>query len=382
MKRLGKAAFAAATFLLLGAAPPAPLHVYVPGSFTGIMPFLADGIYDAAKAFADEANRAGGIQGRRVEVIKQDDKADVNLAAENAKIALADPNHLVTLGHSFSSVARPIGKLYAKGGKLFMTPYATHVDISKIGGTVFQLCFNDDFQGEALARVAKERMGAKNVLVLTNRSDPYSDSLSQIFLGDLKKRDGKIASRQFDYIDNALDYAKLEAALAGNPPDLIFLPELKVKAVDIVRKLDQLGHGGIPVLGADGWGSEYATLDIFFQGRPTSTSSYYYTYHWHPDVDTPANKRIKALLKERTGKDAYGPTVIALEGLEALKTAIDKSKTVDNVLLAKALRGASFEGATGKVTLTPEGRTERPLVLLKLTRAGLGLDSIVGSGGQ
>lgn len=124
----------------------APLNIYVPGSHTGVVPFVAADILNAVKVFAAETNASGGLQGRTLNVIVQDDKADLELAENNARVALADPNHFLTVGHNFSRIALPVGKMYAQHGKLFFTPFATNSQISKIGKTVFQLCYNDTFQ--------------------------------------------------------------------------------------------------------------------------------------------------------------------------------------------------------------------------------------------
>jgi branched-chain amino acid transport system substrate-binding protein len=369
-----------------GATPPSgpPLNIYVPGSFTGFMPFLADGIFKSAQAFANSTNQKGGILGRPVNVIAQDDRADLILAEANARIALADPNHLVSVGHPFSSFAYPIGKLYIKAGKLLLTPYATNPNVSNLGKTVFQLCFNDEFQGKVLAKVAVVRMKAKRIFILRNESDSYSQGLAQLFYENvlaLKHSSPKwknIEIEQFRYIYDKLATGTMADRIRAFKPDLIFVPELKIRAAEILRKLSDNELGHLPLLGADGWGSEEGTLDIFFSGAKANPSgNYYYTYHWHPDIQNATNQKIKRLLRKQTGTTPYGPGVLSMEGLLNLEQVIQKNHTVDNLRLSEFLRKSAFAGATGPVRYLPDGRTERHMVLLRLTPNGLVMDSLV-----
>lgn len=355
------------------------LNVYVVGSFSGIMPFLAEGIFGATKAFVDQTNAEGGLLGRKLVIHRLDDQADLAKASENAKIPLNDPDHLITVGHPFSSIALPLGKIYAKRGKILLTPYATNAEISKIGATVFQLCFNDEFQGKTLAAVAVKNLRGKKILVLRNISDPYSDGLSAVFLSEFDKisAEKKIKREEFRYIFDKLDYDKLSKTIADFEPDVLFLPELKVRAAEILRQLMSRGITSPQILGADGWGSEDGTLDLFFSGAGQSkTGRYFYTYHWHPDIKNKENEAAKAYLKKATGKEAYGPGVLTFEALEHLKSIVKAIRSVENLELAERMRGSKFKGATGKVSFNKDGQTERNLVLIELTKKGLKYDSL------
>ncbi len=356
-----------------------PLVIYIAGPFTGQMPFLAEGIFDGAQVFVDETNKAGGLLGRPLKIVKQDDKADIETASINARIALADPNHLVTIGHPFSSVALPVGNLYNAESKLFFTTYATNEAISKIGGTVFQLCANDRFQGETLAHVAIDRLKAKRIFILVNQSDPYSIGLSEIFRSAIRpNQNQQVALEQYDYVDDKLDISDLKARLETFGPDLVFYPELKVKAAATVRNLDRIGLGSLKFLGSDGWGSEEGTIDIFFGiGAQPANKSYLYTYHWHPHIDTPQNKQVMQSLHKGTGKAPYSPGVLTYEALLNLREVINKNRTIDNAALARLLRGSTFNGVSGPVHYRTDGVTVRDMVLIRLTQQGLALEEVV-----
>jgi branched-chain amino acid transport system substrate-binding protein len=357
-------------------------NIYVPGSYTGEVPFVAKDIFAAVKYFADDTNKKGGLLGRRIELIQQDDKANVVTALENAKIAIADPNHLLTIGHNFSSIALPIGKHYASEGKLFMTPYATSSKISEIGGTSFQLCYNDTFQGQTLGDVAFTRLKSKRVAVVTNQSDVYSQGLAEEFIKRINTLNGKSKSvevKQINFINAMLEPKDIVKQIAEFKADLIFLPENKMKAAELIRVFQESEVADVTILGADGWGSEHANIGMYFDKAKDNKKNpnYFYTYHWVSSIDTAVNKNYTKALTDAKGEKVYGPGVLTYEGLVHLANLAKQNKTADNRKLAGYIRGSSYTGTTGKVYFDSAGHTVRDLVLLKLGVEGLIVDSFV-----
>jgi branched-chain amino acid transport system substrate-binding protein len=356
-------------------AEKAPLNVYVPGSYTGMMPFLATAIYESALAFAKKQNLNGGLNGRQINVIAQDDKNDITLAEKNAFIATADPNHFLTIGHPFSSMAIPIGKLYEKNKKLFATPYATNREIGQIGKFVKQLCFDDLLQATILANTATNELKANKILVLFNESDPYSSGLAKDFISQLNgTRTVKIKS--YGYIFDHIDYKVLISSISDFQPNMIFLPELKVRAAEILKEILSSDFKAIPVLGSDGWGSEAGTIDIFFSGlNGESKPKILYTYHYHEAVKSPENLKLKAEFKSLK-IEPYGPAVISYEFLKEIVNLSQKIKSVDNAKIAARMKNYTYKTSMGDVTFSAKG-TKKNMVLLELTRTGLKLLKVV-----
>jgi branched-chain amino acid transport system substrate-binding protein len=361
-----------------------PLNIYVAGSFTGIMPFLAKGIEKSVLKFSENVNSRGGLLGRKIVIIIQDDKANINLADLNAQKAINDPNHLLTIGQPFSSLASPIGKLYADRKKLFFTPYATSNEVTKIGGTVFQLCFNDNMQGQVLAEIAYKKFKAKKIMVLVNKSDLYSDGLATEFISSLKIIDKKKITliKDYSYIFDKIDLNNLVLQIKKYNPDLIFLPEIKVRVAEILRTLIKEGINETTILGGDGWGSEEHTHEVFFRGIENyKKPKIFFTYHWHSSIPNDQNKILSKRLSSPNGERPYGPGMISFEALLELEKKILKLKSFDNEKLAYALHGHKFLGSTGEIEYTKTDGTKRSLVLIQLLENSLKYISLTGERG-
>lgn len=349
------------------------LHIYVAGPFSNNVGGITQEIFKAVELFADEANEKT-IKGHRVFVFRQDDGGNIDLAKERAKRPFGDDKHLVTIGQFQSSLALPTGKLYGEKGKLFFTPMATSSKITEIGGSVFQICFNDQFQGHTLATFATEKLKKKNILILTHKDDAYSEGLSQHFK---EKLPGGIKIEQVFYDVEKLMDTKLTSKIRAQKPDLIFLPDLKPYVAKLIKKFQRDPQiKDVVILGADGWGINPSPVEIP-PPLEDRNHTYYYSDIYHPSIPTSINRQLLDKFKAK-GIQATGTTILAYQSLKHLERIINQTGSLKSSELARSLRYSSYTGPTGPVTFTKNG-TERNLVIMKITRKGERFDSLVGA---
>jgi ABC-type branched-subunit amino acid transport system substrate-binding protein len=273
------------------------------------------------------------------------------------------------------------GRIFAEANRLFFALFATSPRIGKLGPTVFQSVGDDLAQGRILASFAC-RQHAKRVVVLANRSDTYSDGLAREFSNQLRSLkecplDGDI--RQHDYVAGRFDLASFLRLVKEAKADLVFVPDLQVIAAQIVRALRIEKLDDVRVIGGDGWEAGSDSHDIFFKDFPKVAKQlpYYYTIHWHPEIGTAENVRIRALVEQKTGRAPTGLAVLTWEVLSQVVKTVQEAGTADNLALTGKLRGRTYEGVTGKVTFGRDGRTLRDMVLIRLTPEGPKVEEVV-----
>jgi ABC-type branched-subunit amino acid transport system substrate-binding protein len=110
MKRYG---FAAATVAAALAAPlPATAqdayNIGLTGALTGPPASTYAPAVDALRVYIDRVNAAGGVNGRKINLILQDDSAQPAKAAANAKKLIAQDNVILLLNASLSSTYAPV----------------------------------------------------------------------------------------------------------------------------------------------------------------------------------------------------------------------------------------------------------------------------------
>src|SRR5262249_16710275 len=70
----------------------------------------------------------------------------------------------------------------AQGQVPMISPSSTNPRVTTEGGAyVFRVCFTDTFQGELLARFARETLKAQRVAVLVDQKSAYSVGLAKVF---------------------------------------------------------------------------------------------------------------------------------------------------------------------------------------------------------
>ena len=106
-----KLAAAIAAAMIAIAAPAAAQDAYViglTGALTGPPASTYAPAVDALRIYVDRVNAAGGVNGKKINLILQDDSAQPGKAAANAKKLIAQDNVLLMLNASLSSTYAPV----------------------------------------------------------------------------------------------------------------------------------------------------------------------------------------------------------------------------------------------------------------------------------
>ena len=114
------------------------------------------------KMAADEINAAGGINGKQVELLVQDDRSDASEAATIVtKFVTQDQVHAVIgeVASSRSIAAAPI----AQNAKIpMLTPSSTNPEVTKKGDFIFRSCFIDPLSGRGHRAVCSQDTGRED----------------------------------------------------------------------------------------------------------------------------------------------------------------------------------------------------------------------------
>ena len=133
------------------------------GALTGPQATFAISGRNGARMAFDEINRAGGVLGKQIDLLVEDDRNEPAEAA-SAVSKLITRNHVVALigeqASSRSLAAAPIAQSYQVP---MVSPTSTNVEVTKKGDYIFRVCFIDPNQGKALA-VFSRRKDRKSVV--------------------------------------------------------------------------------------------------------------------------------------------------------------------------------------------------------------------------
>ena len=309
----------------------------------------------------EEINAAGGVLGKKIEVITEDNQSKPGESATVAKKLLSRDKVVALLGEVTSGRSLEVAPLAQVAKIPMIATGATNPRVTQTGNYIFRVCFIDDFQGTVMAKFALTDLKAKKVATLTSVSSPYSVGLAKFFKETFTAGGGTLAAEQ-KYNEGDKDFrAQLTAIKAANV-DAIFVPGYYTEAALIARQARSLGLSQ-PLFGGDGWESE-KLLEI----GGNALDNCYYSTHFTPENKEP---NIAAFVKKFKGRwNNETPDAYAALGYDALYILVDSIKragTTDGTKLRDTIAATkNFSGASGVTTLDKSRNASKPATIIAI----------------
>src|SRR5436190_2581663 len=337
-----------------------PIVVGYYGDLTGRTSNFGVSTKRGAEMAADEINKAGGINGRQLTILSEDDEGRPEKAA-TVVTKLIDQDRVVALIGEVASGNTLAAAPKAQAAKVPMiSPSSTNPAVTQVGDYIFRVCFIDPFQGEVMAKFAANTLKAKKAAIMLDFNSPYSRGLTEFFEKSFTKLGGEIVNKQ-SYTQGDRDYKGQLTAIRSKNPDVIYVPGYYGEVGVISKQAKQLDIK-VPLLGGDGWDS----TQLWDLGGDALNGDYI-SNHYSVDDPSPAIQKFVAAYKGRYGNI---PDALAALGYDAMKVLADSLKRAGTAQSAK-LRDAiastkDFPGVTGIITINAERNAVKPAVVLKL----------------
>jgi len=317
------------------------------------------------KMAADEINTAGGINGKQIELLVQDDRSDASEAATIVtKFVTQDMVHAILgeVASSRSIAAAPI----AQNAKIpMLTPSSTNPEVTKKGDYIFRSCFIDPVQGAAIAQFGAKSLNAKRAALMVARNQDYSTGLEKVINETFKKLGGEIVVTQ-SYQSGDQDFNAQITSIKGANPDVIFVPGYYGDVGLFAKQARDKGIT-VPLVGGDGWDSP-----SLYQIGGAALNGCYFSNHYSPDDADPAVQKFVSDYKARyngTVPDALAAT--AYDAARILFDAIKRANSLEGAAIRDALAATKeFPGVTGKVTFNENRDAVKPIVMIKINEGG------------
>ena len=316
---------------------------------------------DAIQLAVLETNGRGGIKGKPVRVLYEDDRSSSAEATSKVR-RLIDHDKVVALLGEVASSRTLAGALVANERKVpLVTPSSTENSITAGRPWVFRTCFNNTQQGTAAARFVVETQGKRKVGLLFAAQAPYATGLSQAFREALAAAGGSIVLEK-PFPKGETNFTTYLEALRGAGAEAVFAPVYYNEMVLIGRQAKAVGVPGSAFVGGDGWDS--ANL---LEGAAAELEGAHFATHYAPDVPWEHARAFITAFRERYGREPTGLAAQGYDGarvlFDALARAADTSPEAVRIALGET---KGFAGATGTITLDEERNARKPVVMVRV----------------
>ena len=216
-------------------------------------------VQNGVKLYVDQINKAGGINGKQIELVSYDEEGDATKAVTGYN-SLLDSGVVAIVGDVTTAPCTAVVAAAYPDNTPMITASATatsitfNADTNTVYTNMFRSCFIDPFQGETMARFAKEVLGAQTAAILYNNQDTYSTGVYDYFVAKANEIGLELVATESYAGENIVDFSGQLTNIAAKNPDVLFLP-IYYNQVALVAA--QAADAGLTatMLGVDGWSS-------------------------------------------------------------------------------------------------------------------------------
>lgn len=339
------AALIASTALLLfvgRAIAQEPIKIGFHGALTG--PAAADGRSSEAaiRMVIEETNAAGGVNGRRIELITYDDqlKADEAVPIAN-KLVGENVAAVISAGYSLpTKVAAPI---YQGAGVPYLVVFAQQSDLTKTGDYIFRMGFLGNVEARAAAKYIGEVLGKKRVAVVTVKAD-FGRANVQGFKGVAKKFGIDIVG-EFEYSPGDRQFGPMVAAIRAVNPDLVYVSGFYFTGAPFLRQL-RAGGVTVPFVGT---GSFSSSKFLEIAGDAAEGAMITDIIDWRSS--DPVDAKFRAEFEKRLGVTVDDPAALGYATAQVLIAALKDAGT-DRGKLRDRLARTDMKTVAGQIKLS------------------------------
>jgi branched-chain amino acid transport system substrate-binding protein len=338
-----------------------PIKIGYFGDLTGPTFNFGQSAINGVLMAASEINQGDGINGRKIDVVIEDDKGSPEEAARlTAKLIDKDKVVAIIAGGTSGNSRAAAPKAQASHVPM-ISPSSTDPAVTQTGNYIFRACFVDTFQGEVMATFAVNTLKAQKAAVLFDFNSPYSKGLSDYFKISFARLGGSIVSEQ-TYTQGDADFKGQLSTIRSAEPDVIYIPGYYGDVAIIAKQARMIGLTQ-PLLGADGWDAP----ELWQLGGDALNGAYIST-HYSVDDPSPAIQAFVGQYKQRYGNllpDAHA--ALAYDAARLLFEALTRTGSTDGDKLRDALaKTKDFGGVTGVISMDADRNAVKPAVVLKL----------------
>ncbi|HEY9074323.1 MAG TPA: ABC transporter substrate-binding protein, partial [Desulfobaccales bacterium] len=345
-----------------GQQPANEIRIGVNAELTGSKPTVGDSCKKAMELLAAQVNAAGGLKlGDKTYHLKlfvedNEDKAESAAAADQKLIS--QNNVLAIIGPNASGNAIPAARICEDAKVIMITPWATNPKVTEGKKYVFRACFIDDFQGQVMAKFARDNLKAQTAAVLYDVASEYNKGIAEFFKKSFETMGGKVVAFE-SYTKDDKDFSSQLTTIKATNPGVLFLPNYYNEVPLQVQQARRLGIS-CPFIGSDSWGSpEILTLC----GADLDQS--YFSTHYATDIATDTAQKFIREYAAKYGKKPDDVAALTYDAGGLLLQALRQAGVPDRQKVRDALASVKeFDGVTGNMKFHGTGDPIKSAVII------------------
>ncbi|GHU33839.1 ethanolamine utilization protein EutJ [Spirochaetia bacterium] len=307
----------------------------------------------------EEINAAGGISGKTLKLISEDDEGSAEKTVNAYKKLTTQDQAKIIIGSLTSGCTAAISSLAQQQKILLVAPAATMESITDAGDYVFRACFIDPFQGTVGGLFAATTLGTKRAAILYDNGNDYSVGLTENFVKSFQSNGGTVVAQE-SYLTGDVDFNAQITKIRSVNPDIVYLPDYYATVALIAKQLRAQGIN-TPIVGADGW-------DGLTENAGDEVLNGFYSNHYASDSTDP---KVANFVKAYQAKYNSVPVSFAALGYDSvymIKDAIIAAGSAESTPVRDALFKTNGSYVTGNLRFDARRNPIKSAVIVELVK--------------
>lgn len=317
-----------------------PIRIGVVSTFSGSNSGHGEYCKEGVELWLDTVNANGGILGRPVEIVYEDN-GETNQEYQNAFIKLlSEGNVSAVYSNGYSDQVTLVSPDVEQYGIPFLAGNSSQACLDSGYNYYWMLRLSDAIVSPTMANACADMLNMTNVAVL-QVNDSYGDGMADYVCAALEAKGVTVALRtSFDAEESQFNSYLAQVQNAG--VDGIVAIAHQDQAALLMMQIDALGLD-LPLMGC----SQFATA-LAIDTAGAAADGWYSLADWTCQVNTEAGAAFVNAYREKYNRDPDMQSVCAYDAMLVLQDAIERAGTDD----PKAINDALYEtnGVVGAMT--------------------------------
>ncbi|HEY5225735.1 MAG TPA: ABC transporter substrate-binding protein [Methylovirgula sp.] len=312
-----------------------PIKIGMHDPFTGTYAAEGESEKRGALMALAEVNAKGGINGRKVQLVTEDEGANAGLAAQKAHKMIEQDKVDFLMGAVSSATALSVNQVAHEKGMLYMVTggHTDPVTGTQCHWTTFRICTTTYMLAAGLADTLYKKFGGKWYFITPDYA--YGHTLQAAYAKLLEGFGGKVLGNSLSPLGTT-DFSSYLIKAQQSKPDVLVL---LVDGQDLVNCMKQAAQFGLMKKFAIGGG--LSELEVL-RALPKEAKQGWWTLEWYWDQPNTPHVKEWVAAYQKANPDGTWPsarTWFGYAGLHSIAMGANKAKSNEAVKVAKALEG-------------------------------------------
>ncbi|WML46353.1 ABC transporter substrate-binding protein [Neobacillus sp. PS3-40] len=300
----------------------------------------------------DEINKKGGVEGKKIDLVKVDNKSDAAEATNGAIKLTSQDKVTAIIGAATSGDTVAQAQIANDTKTVLLTPSGTSPNVTvgesgKVNEFVFRTSFIDPFQGTVAANFASKELKVKKAAIFADSASDYAKGLAASFKKTFEAAGGNIVSEEA-YVAKDTDFRATLTRIKAENPEFIFIPGYYEEVGLIIKQARELGIT-VPFMGADGWDSPKL---VELAGADALNNTYITNHYSSEDPDKTIQKFVTTYKEKNGGESPNAFNALGYDTVYLLADAIKHAGGTDSSKIKDALaKTKNLSLVTGIITI-------------------------------